>query len=119
MLALCPPAGVGDQDAELELAAIEGFFDGWAVDGLKLTKKLSQDGRTFRIVVSPSPMPARWLWELFEEVLGEDGCLVLEGFAASEDAAQELCLLALVVVLSDDRAHPLTEQRADYYVYAD
>lgn len=113
MMEACRPTG--DQDTGL--SDLEGFFDDWVVDNQKLSKKLVQDGRTFLSVVAPSRVPGRWLWQLFDVVWGDD-CLVLEGFAPTEEAAKQLCLLALVVVLSDDRAAPLTERRADYYLYA-
>lgn len=118
----CSPTG--DEDAALEdLAAIEGFFEGWApgpMDTQDSSKTIEQDGRTFKCDVAPHPrFPQRWTWQLLEDVGEWTECLLAEGFTGTEERARQLCLLGLVVMLSDDRRNPLAVRRAKDDLYAE
>lgn len=119
----CSP--IGDEAVALEeLKAIEGFFEGWEPklyghEGIE--KEIEQDGRIFCCVVADhTTIPGRWTWQLLENAGGRwRECLLAEGSAGSEESAVQHCLLALVVMLSDDCPNPLTVGRAKCDLYAD
>lgn len=126
MLEICSPTRpTGDEhEALADLVGVDAFLDGWTVsmdaDTPESRKTIEQDGRLFRCNVAPHPrIPWRWTWQLEEDVREWTECLLVEGFAGSEIRARQLCLLALVVMLSDDRANPLAVHRAKYDLYAD
>lgn len=134
MLDICSPTGptgdenkvsrpLGDEhEALADLAAVDAFLEGWteSMDTPESRKTIEQDGRLFRCNVALHPsIPDRWAWQLEEDVREWTECLLVEGFAGSEIRARQLCLLALVVMLSDDRANPLAVRRAKYDLYAD
>jgi len=118
----CSP--IGDEDAALaDLEAIEGFFEGWEPKrhGRGIKKEIEQDGRIFRCTVAAHEcIPGRWTWQLLEDADGRwADCLLAEGTVGCEESAMQHCLMALVVMLSDDGPKPVAVERAKDDLFVD